>query len=99
MWTFALRESDLRHSGVTRAYPAGLAVLIISRPGSLHALSSNCPHMGCSMGGAIIEGDNLQCPCHDWQFSIDTGKLVSSPEIGLDRFDAKIENGNVFVNI
>jgi 3-phenylpropionate/trans-cinnamate dioxygenase ferredoxin subunit len=99
MWTFAIKESGLRTGGVTRAYPKGIAVLLIRLEGAVHAVSSNCPHMGCSLGGAILTGTILTCPCHEWQFDITTGKFISAPEIGLETYPAKIENGDILINL
>ncbi len=70
MWTFAAKEKDVRANRINRAYPKGVAVLIVKVNGRLHSLSSNCPHMGCSLGGAILEGTVVQCPCHDWRFDV-----------------------------
>jgi 3-phenylpropionate/trans-cinnamate dioxygenase ferredoxin subunit len=99
MWTLAMKEIDLREKRVCRAYPNGVAVLIVNVDGRLYSLSSNCPHMGCSLGGAILEGTVVQCPCHDWRFDVTTGRFIDAPEIRLETYELKTENGDVFINL
>jgi nitrite reductase/ring-hydroxylating ferredoxin subunit len=99
MWTFAIKERDLRENRINRVYPKGIAVILIKSGGALHALSSNCPHMGCPRGGAVWEGTTVQCPCHDWRFDITTGRFIDAPEIGLETYSLKTENGDVFINL
>ena len=98
MWTFAIKKCDLRENRLTRVYPGGVAILLIRKDGALHALASNCPHMGCSLGGAILDKDTIQCPCHDWKFNISTGRLMEAEEIRLEIYPCKIENSCVFID-
>jgi nitrite reductase/ring-hydroxylating ferredoxin subunit len=99
MWTFAIKQVDFRENRINRVYPKGIAVLLVWSAGVPHALSSNCPHMGCSLGGAILENDTVQCPCHDWKFDIRTGRFTEAQEIGLATYPVKIENGNILINL
>jgi nitrite reductase/ring-hydroxylating ferredoxin subunit len=99
MWEFALKENDLEENRLHRIYPKGIAVLIIKKGGRLFSLSSNCPHMGCTLGGAVVEGDVIRCPCHDWKFDISTGRFLDTEEIHLETYPCKTENGSVFINL
>jgi 3-phenylpropionate/trans-cinnamate dioxygenase ferredoxin subunit len=99
MWTFAIKESDLGENRLVRAYPKGIAVLVVKDGGTVHALSSNCPHMGCSLGGAVLDGAVIMCPCHDWRFDAATGRFVDAPEISLYTYPVKTENGNILINL
>jgi 3-phenylpropionate/trans-cinnamate dioxygenase ferredoxin subunit len=101
MWQFAIKENEIRPDRINRIYPKGRAVLLIktgTNPAIL-AIESNCPHMGCSLGGAIFDGTYIQCPCHDWRFDITTGQFSEAREIRLQTFETKIENGEVHINI
>jgi 3-phenylpropionate/trans-cinnamate dioxygenase ferredoxin subunit len=99
MWTFAIKERDVRENLINRVYPKGIAVILIKSQGALHALTSNCPHMGCTLGGAVLEENTVQCPCHDWRFDVTTGRFVDAPEIGLATYQLKTENGDIFINL
>jgi 3-phenylpropionate/trans-cinnamate dioxygenase ferredoxin subunit len=99
MWTFAIKQVDFRENRINRVYPKGIAVILVQRGNMIHALSSNCPHMGCSLGGAILENDTVQCPCHDWKFDIQTGRFTAAQEIGLEIYPLKVENGDILINL
>ena len=99
MWTFAIKERDLKENRPNRVYPKGIAVILIKSGGALHALASNCPHMGCSLGGAITDNNTIQCPCHDWTFDISTGRFTEANEIGLETYPLKCENGDISINL
>jgi nitrite reductase/ring-hydroxylating ferredoxin subunit len=99
MWTFAIKEDRLRENRLNRIYPAGLPVVVIKKDGYLRMIASNCPHMGCSLGGAVFDGTFIQCPCHDWRFDITTGRFSEAQEIRLQTYESKIENGDVYINI
>ncbi len=64
--------------------------------GSVRALSSICPHLGCSVD-YLAESGTFSCPCHGSVFSKD-GRVVSGPSPrSLDALDARIEDGRVLV--
>ncbi|MCA9771819.1 MAG: aromatic ring-hydroxylating dioxygenase subunit alpha [Myxococcales bacterium] len=55
--------------------------LVVFRGASGRAtcVDAYCPHIGAHFGhGGRVEGDNLRCPFHGWQFD-HTGKCVSIP--------------------
>jgi 3-phenylpropionate/trans-cinnamate dioxygenase ferredoxin subunit len=101
MWLFAIKENEIRPGRITRIYPKGRAVLLIKTgtDPTIWAIESNCPHMGCSLGGAILDGTSIQCPCHDWKFDITTGQFSDAREIRLKTFETRTENGEVLINI
>ncbi|HUI93681.1 MAG TPA: Rieske (2Fe-2S) protein [Chitinivibrionales bacterium] len=99
MWTFAIKETELSDNRIHRIYPRGVAALIFKKDGGLFSLSSNCPHMGCSLGGAVVEGETIQCPCHDWKFDLATGRFTEAKEIGLQTYPLKSENGDVSIDL
>ncbi|HEY9036640.1 MAG TPA: Rieske 2Fe-2S domain-containing protein [Pseudomonadales bacterium] len=46
---------------------------------AVHVLDGYCPHLGAHLGvGGIIEGNNIRCPFHAWQFD-SSGQCVDIP--------------------
>jgi nitrite reductase/ring-hydroxylating ferredoxin subunit len=99
MWLFATSYTDVLPDTIHRVYPLGIPILVILHNNTVYAYESQCPHMGCSLGGAIKQQDTIQCPCHDWTFSIETGSLQESKEIKLKNFPVKVENNAVFIDL
>ncbi|CCH67871.1 FIG00566093: hypothetical protein [Richelia intracellularis HH01] len=44
----------------------------------IHALENVCPHKGVALHKGEVQGDNLVCPYHGWQFNSD-GKCIHIP--------------------
>ena len=44
----------------------------------VRALSSRCPHLGADVGLGFINGDNIVCPFHHWEYD-GTGTCVKLP--------------------
>lgn len=60
-------------------------------------LSSRCTHLSCSVNWD--EGrQEYVCPCHDAQFDIEGNVNAGPPPTPLDRYDAKVEEGNLFIH-
>ncbi len=42
-------------------------------------IDAYCPHLGANLAaGGIVQGDNLKCPFHGWEFNCD-GQCVTIP--------------------
>ena len=64
------------------------------------ALSNVCTHLGCRVtleDGLVGASPGFFCPCHDGLFDID-GAVVSGPAPApLERFEVKVDKGDVYV--
>lgn len=82
--------------------PAGfLYPIVINRaPGGIfHALSSRCPHAGCTVNPLDPEALKISCPCHFSQFEID-GSYISGPANGpLTRYRTSVVGEFLLVEI
>ena len=60
------------------------------------AISTRCAHLGCPVRYVEAAG-NFICPCHGGVYDFD-GKVIGGPPVRpLDRFQTRIENGQVEV--
>ncbi|MFA5313207.1 MAG: Rieske (2Fe-2S) protein [Methanomassiliicoccales archaeon] len=98
-WTFAANVSDVAARPFKAAYPKGVPIVLIVRGEFVFALSNRCPHMGCPLSGGSLVGDTLVCPCHDWSFDIRTGELTMTKEVKLAKFEARVDDGKIFVKL
>ena len=67
--------------------------------GQWHALDGVCPHQGGPLGQGVLSGSTLTCPWHGWQFDVRTGKNCLAESIVHPRFDVKIEEEQIFVDL
>jgi 3-phenylpropionate/trans-cinnamate dioxygenase ferredoxin subunit len=74
-------------------------LLIRKAADELFAVSNRCAHMSCPLRNGKLEGYVLSCPCHDWRFDIRTGRFLDAPEIAIQVYETRIEEGNVWVKL
>ncbi len=73
----------------------GAAWLLKKADGSISALSSICPHSGCSIGQKSKE--LYGCPCHASSFSFDGVPLEGPSPRTMDPLAVELKGGMVFV--
>jgi glutamate synthase domain-containing protein 2 len=61
-------------------------------------LYGRCLHRGALMSDGTIEGANLICGLHGWDFNYTTGVSSYNPEEKLQRFQSWVEDGSVWVD-
>ncbi len=99
-WIPVLEEKVLDENGGVCVMPKGLPVLLMKRYGQIYALSNNCPHMGCALGGGSMDGYTLTCPCHDWQFDIRTGQMLPGDNgIILKSYEWRRDSGKIEIKV
>jgi menaquinol-cytochrome c reductase iron-sulfur subunit len=65
--------------------------------GKVSALSSVCPHLGCSVSYSEVSSD-FRCPCHNSAFAVDGAKKDDGPaKRGMDPLQVSVEHGRVKV--
>jgi Rieske Fe-S protein len=64
--------------------------------GRIEALSSVCPHLGCSVD-FLAEIGTFNCPCHASAFRLDGSVAEGPAPRGLDPLEAKVEGGKLLV--
>ncbi len=61
-------------------------------------LYGRCAHRGALMSDGRIDGGNIVCGLHDWDYCYRTGISSYNPAEKLHRFNAWIEDGQVWVD-
>ncbi len=63
------------------------------------ALLDQCPHKNGPLSQGIVHGEQVTCPLHAWNIELDSGAAVA-PDVGCaNRFDVKLENGVVHLDL
>jgi len=74
--------------------------LVIIRYGDqVSVLYGRCLHRGALMADGHIEGDNIICGLHGWDYRFDTGVSEYNNKEVLTKFTAFIEGDQVFVDL
>ena len=64
--------------------------------GNLTALSSICPHLGCTASWIDTER-KFMCPCHGGVFARDGAHISGPPPRGMDPLETKVTDGKLMV--
>jgi quinol---cytochrome c reductase iron-sulfur subunit, bacillus type len=60
------------------------------------AMSNICTHLGCHIRW-IAEKEQFFCPCHNGVFDKEGKVVAGPPPRPLDRYEVKVENGNLLI--
>ena len=56
-----------------------LHLLLIHRNGQTHLIEATCPHRAQLLDNASIVDGTIECPAHQYRFSLQDGSLLASP--------------------
>lgn len=76
----------------------GLDLVVIRYGEEVSVLYGRCLHRGALMADGYVDGDNIICGVHNWDYRIDTGVSEYNNEEALHKFYATIKEGDVYVD-
>jgi nitrite reductase/ring-hydroxylating ferredoxin subunit len=88
-----LKEKDPTHYVVH-----DLDLVAIRYGDHVSVLYGRCLHRGALMADGYIDGDNLICGVHGWDYRFDTGVSEYNNEEALHKFTAEIKDGQVWID-
>ena len=80
------------------ALVADVDLVVIRFDDSVSVLYGRCAHRGALMSDGSVEGANLICGLHGWDYRLDTGISQYNNREVLPKFNAWIDDGEVFVD-
>ncbi len=90
---------DLVNNSGKRFIVDDVDVAIFRVDDKIYALGNVCPHQHSPLiYDGFLEDGCVVCPAHGWMFSLETGKTPTGQR-GLNSFEVKVENGDVFVKV
>lgn len=75
----------------------GRAIALFNVDGSFYAMDNTCLHRGGPVGEGDLEGVVVTCPWHGFQYDVTTGRNILDPDVGLETFEVRVEDGDVYV--
>ncbi len=75
-----------------------LDLVVVKYNNEISVLYGRCLHRGALMADGHIEGDNLICGVHGWDYRVDTGVSEYNNAEVLHKFSTKIEDSIVYVD-
>lgn len=90
--------SDLDDRVPKHANILGLDLVIIAYDNKVSVLYGRCLHRGALMADGYIEGQNLMCGVHGWDYRLDTGVSEYNNSEALHKFSSKTYEEWVWVD-
>ena len=73
-------------------------LVILRYDENVSVLYGRCHHRGALLADGHIDGQNLICGVHQWDYRYDTGISEYNNEEQLHKFTTVIENGKVYID-
>ncbi len=89
---------ELRDRTPTHALVADVDLVIVRFDDNVSVLYGRCAHRGALMADGYVDGDNLICGVHGWDYRVDTGISEYKNSETLPIFNAWIEGGQVLID-
>jgi len=78
----------------------GQRIAVFNVDGAIYATQDACPHRGGPLGDeGILNGDEVTCGWHGWQYNVKTGVSPYNPEVKVATYPVRIEGDTVLVEI
>ncbi len=90
--------NELRDRTPTHALVADVDLVIVRYDENVSVLYGRCAHRGALMADGHVDGDNLICGVHGWDYRVDTGISEYKNSETLPIFNAWIEGGQVLID-
>ena len=90
--------NDLQDRTPTQHQVNELDLVIIRYDEKVSVLYGRCLHRGALMSDGYVEGDNLICGVHGWDYRYDTGVSEYNNAEVLHKFNSEIKDGYVWVD-
>ncbi|MEP3374200.1 MAG: glutamate synthase-related protein [Maribacter dokdonensis] len=92
------KVSTLENKKPEHALVNGLDLVIVKFDDEISVLYGRCLHRGALMSDGHVDGQNLICGVHGWDYRVDTGVSEYNNAEVLHKFTTKIEGDNLFVD-
>lgn len=89
---------DIKEKEPTHAQVLGTDLVIIKYGEEASVLYGRCLHRGALLSDGFVDGHNLICGLHNWDYRYDTGVSEYAPDERLRKFKHAIQDGDLYVD-
>lgn len=93
-----VKFDDLQDRKPVNAQVSELDLVVVRYDDQVSVLYGRCHHRGALLGDGHIDGQNLICGVHGWDYRYDTGISEYNNDEALHKFEAEIKDGWVWVD-
>jgi len=97
-WVSVGKWTNLKDREPAYALVAGVDLVVIRYDNDVSVLYGRCLHRGALLSDGHVDGENLICGLHNWDYRYDTGVSAYDNKEALHKFESKISGGKVYVD-
>lgn len=90
--------NELENKQPVHALVNGLDLVIVKFDEDISVLYGRCLHRGALMADGYVDGDNLICGVHGWDYRVDSGVSEYNNKEVLHKFSTKIQDNGLYVD-
>lgn len=96
--TAIARWDELKDRDPAYALVGKVDLVIVRYGDQVSVMYGRCLHRGALLADGHVDGENLVCGVHGWDFRFDSGVSAYNETEQLKKFEAWIENGEIIVD-
>jgi nitrite reductase (NADH) small subunit len=77
----------------------GIPIALCNTGGEIRATGGICPHLGGPLGHGAVNGENIVCPWHGWEFSCFTGRNDFDPDTRIPTYPVRMDGDDILVDL
>jgi len=75
------------------------SIAVFNVNGAFYAVDNTCQHAGGPLGEGSLEGKEVTCPWHGWTYDVTTGDCLTNPSVSQGKYNVKVEDGDILVEV
>ncbi len=95
----AVRKDEVLPGTIREIQIDGKTFALANVEGKLYAIHNTCLHRGGPLGQGVLEGQNVTCPWHGWEYDVTTGKVCANPSVGVECYAVEVRGDDIFVDV
>ncbi|MFK7963111.1 MAG: glutamate synthase-related protein [Burkholderiaceae bacterium] len=92
------KTADLQDRKPEYALVGEVDLVVVQFDDVISVFYGRCLHRGALMADGHVDGDNLICGVHNWDYRLDSGVSEYSNNEALPKFESWVEDGSVLVD-
>lgn len=93
-----LKTHQLEESKGTTVYVNERDLALYKYEGQFYALDNTCLHRGGQLGDGTMDGPNVICPLHGWDYDVKTGVSRYEPKEVIATYPVTVEGDRVLID-
>ena len=98
-WVGITKTEEVEEGTGVVAESQGKCLAVFNVAGAFHVMDNTCVHRGGPLGEGDLDGDVVTCPWHGWEYNVKTGHCMNNPSSHVKVYAARVEDGEVQVEM